>query len=91
MRPTNSRTGWASSRSARPRLGLVARREERGVDALRDDDHPFGIGAVVADQLVTFLVGRRHHEIGTAHDLGLDAWPQRDLVVESGRRAHAVE
>ena len=58
------------------RLGLVARREEGGVDTLRDDDDPFGIGAVIADQLVTFLVGRRHHEIGTAHHFGLDARSQ---------------
>ena len=61
------------------------------VDARRDDLDALGIGAVVAHELVPLVVGRRDDEVGAAHDLGLDARPQRDLVVEADLGLHAVE
>ena len=77
MRPTNSSTGWASRRSVRRASARSPGEKSAASTPCGTMTDPFGIGAVVADELVTFLVGRRDHEVGAAHDFGLDARPQR--------------
>ena len=69
----------------------IAGREQGAIDALRNDHDPLRIGAVVAHELLAFLVGCRDDEIGAPYDLGFDPGSQGDLVVEAGGGAHAVE
>ena len=61
------------------------------VDAGRDDVDAILGSTVEAEQLLAFLVGRGDDEIGAAHDLGLDARPEVDLVAQSDLRLHAIE
>ena len=91
MRPTKSTQRPVGEPDVAAGRGAVARGEHPVVDAGRDDLDPLGIGAVVAHELVLLLVRRRDDEIRAAHDLGFDAWAQRDRVGQPDLGLHTVE
>ena len=91
MRPTNSSAGRPSTPSERLAAARSPGEKSDASTPCGIDLDAFGIGAVVADELGALVGGGRDHEVGAAHDLGLDARPERDLVVEADLGPHAVE
>ena len=83
-----------------PGRALLPRHEEVEVDAWGHDDHPVGVGVVVADELARLALGVGDEPVGDLDDLGLADLPARGLgdvvggqlaVLDPGHRVHRVD
>ena len=61
------------------------------LDARRDDLHSFGIRVIEVDELLALFISGREHEVGAAHDIGLDPGAHRRIISDADLGLDSVE